>query len=91
VVYRRHYLSLWRSVYAIETVLFVVVGCVQYSLDASLMYLQYSTLWRDSMLRNTLKRGRVLDHESQFRDTVLMSVHLEVRNLGGDRDFRMKG
>jgi hypothetical protein len=27
----------------------------------------------------------VLDHVSQIRDTVLMSVYLEVRNLGGSR------
>jgi hypothetical protein len=28
-------------------------------------------------------KGSVLDHVSQIRDTVLMSVYLEVRNLGG--------
>ncbi len=32
---------------------------------------------------NILKKCTVLDHVSQIRDTVLMSVYLQVRNLGG--------
>ncbi len=35
-------------------------------------------------------KGSVLDHVSQIRDTVLMSVYLEVRNLGGS-GFRNEG
>ncbi len=30
-----------------------------------------------------IAKGSVLDHVSQVRDTILMSVYFEVRNLGG--------
>jgi hypothetical protein len=50
------------------------------------------SLWKEATAAMTvvLYYSTVLDHGNQFHDTVLMSVYLEVRNLGGS-GFRNEG